>query len=117
MMTKQCEGCENLSMLCAQIGCGGFVPKSSEVNRFLNSGAVISSTNCGFINDAIYNYCGSYQDFLVCEINDQNITSKNKTIKAKIQALYEKANAIPLSSRGAQFASILDDLRELLTVI
>lgn len=36
-------------------------------------------------------------------------------LKAKISAIYEKADAIPLSSRGAQFYTILDELREIIS--
>ena len=50
-------------------------PKQFEidVNDCLKEGYRISSTSCGFVDDSKYDYCGSYQAVLVCEIKEEKI--------------------------------------------
>lgn len=39
----------------------------SEVNYYLDIGYKISSTNCGFVNSEVYDFCSCYQAILVKE--------------------------------------------------
>lgn len=44
-----------------------------KINVLLNQGYLLSSSSCGFVNDAKYDFCGSWQAVLVLPESAANI--------------------------------------------